>query len=117
MADLRDFLARYTEEVYLARDPEAARRFIADPCLRHEQGELIVMSLADNIKRITGFVEQFPNLNFANTVVVAEDDHLVSCYEIELAPGEMLSGVEVFKVVDGKITETWNTKALPGRWG
>ena len=58
--DLRDFLNRYTDDVYHARRAEAARRFIADPCLRHESGELLSLSLEDNVKRISSFLAQYP---------------------------------------------------------
>ena len=122
--DLNDFLQRYTEEVYLARDPEAAARFIADPCLRHEPGELVVMSLADNIARIRGFLESAPELAFSNAVVVEQGEFLVSCYNIRIGAGDddsegttVISGVEMFRVVDGKITETWNSPAQAGAWG
>jgi hypothetical protein len=31
--------------------------------------------------------------------------------------GQVLSAIEVFKVIVGKITETWNTKPAAGAWG
>lgn len=118
--DLNEFLQRYTDEVYLARDPEAAARFIADPCLRHEHGHLVTMSLADNIERIRHFVESVDELAFSNAVVVTDDEHLVSCFDITMGSGpdaRTVSGIEVFRVVDGKITETWNSSVQPGAWG
>jgi glyoxylase-like metal-dependent hydrolase (beta-lactamase superfamily II) len=63
--DLHRFLDDYTNDVYLARDPEAARRFIADPCLRHEHGELVVMGIEENISRVQAFLDQFPSIDFA----------------------------------------------------
>lgn len=118
--DLQEFLQRYTDEVYLARDPEAAARFIADPCLRHEHGHLVTMSLADNIARIRAFLDTASELEFSNAVVVADGEHLVSCFDITMGSGESartVSGIEVFKVVDGRITETWNSSVQPGAWG
>ncbi len=118
--DLTDFLQRYTNEVYLARDPEAAARFIADPCLRHEHGHLVTMALADNVARIRGFLESSPVIDVTNAVVVADHQHVVSCFDITIGTGDeahTVSGVEVFRVVDGKITETWNSSVQPGPWG
>lgn len=112
-----DFLDRYTNEVYLARNPEAARQFIADPCLRHEHGELVTMSIEENIERIASFLAQFPKIDFANRHVVADAENVVSCFDLTLGEGTVVSAVEVFKIVDGKITETWNTKPAPGAWG
>jgi hypothetical protein len=118
--DLVDFLQRYTEDVYLARDPEAAARYIADPCLRHEHGHLVTMPLADNIERIRGFLASSPHLAFDNRVVVTDDQHVVSCFDITIGDGteaRVVSGIEVFRIVDGLITETWNSSVQPGAWG
>ncbi len=118
--DLIEFLQRYGDEVYAARDPEAAGRFIADPCLRHEHGHLVTMSLADNIARIRGFLDLSPHIDVRNAAVVAGDGHVVSCYDISIGTGpdaRTISGIEVFRVVDGLITETWNSAPQPGAWG
>jgi predicted SnoaL-like aldol condensation-catalyzing enzyme len=115
--DLVAWLDDYISEIYVARDAEAARRFIADPCLRHEHGELVTMSMEQNIARITAFLHKYPSITFVNRCVVANDDHVVTCFDATLSNGDVISGVEVFKVVDGKVTETWNS--LPGTraWG
>lgn len=114
---LVDFLQRYTDEIYHAADPEAAGRFIADPCLRHEPGELITMSLADNKARITGFLERFPGARFDSVVVTESGEHLTTVYQAHLGGGQVLAGIEVFRVVNGLITETWNSAPSTGAWG
>ncbi len=111
------FLDDYISEIYLARNAEAARRFVADPCLRHEHGELVTMSIEQNIARITAFLHKYPNVTLVNRCVVANDDYVVSCFDATLENGSVMSGVEVFKVVDGKVTETWNSLPGSGAWG
>ncbi len=118
--DLADFLQRYTEDVYLARAPEAAARYIADPCLRHEHGHLVTMSIADNMARIRAFLESAPEVAFANRVVVQDGEFVTSCFDITFGTGaaaQVVSGIEVFRVVDGMIVETWNSTVQPGAWG
>lgn len=115
--DLVDFLNRYTSEVYDARDAEAARRFIADPCIRHESGERIVMSIEENVARIASFLAEYPNATFANAKVVADGENVVTCYNLDFGNGTVVSAIEVFRIVDGKITETWNTHPATGAWG
>jgi predicted SnoaL-like aldol condensation-catalyzing enzyme len=115
--DLVAFLDDYINEIYVARDAQAARRFIADPCLRHEHGELLIMSMEQNIERITAFLHKHPDLTFVNRCVIADDAHVVTCYDATLENGRTISGVEVFKVVDGKVTETWNGMPGTGAWG
>lgn len=115
--DLAEFFQRYADEVYAARDAEAARRFIADPCLRHESGELITMSLADNVKRIQGYLDAYPALAFTNRLLVQDGEFVTSCFDMDTGTGQVLSGIEVLRVVDGRITETWNSHPAPGAWG
>jgi SnoaL-like domain len=115
--DLVAFLDDYISEIYVARDAEAARRFIADPCLRHEHGELVMMSMEQNIVRINAFLEKYTGVTFVNRCVVADEDHVVTCFDATLANGRVISGIEVFKVVDGKVTETWNSLPGSGAWG
>ena len=68
--DLVAFLDEYINKIYLARNAHAARRFIADPCLRHEHGELVMMSMEQNIARITAFLDKYPVVTFVNRCVV-----------------------------------------------
>jgi len=117
---LTDFLQRYTDDVYIARNPEAARLYIADPCLRHEHGPLVTMSIEENVARVRDFLARAKTLTFDNVVVVQDDSHVASAYNISFGDGETLrtvSGVEIFRVVNGKITETWNSAIQPGAWG
>jgi predicted SnoaL-like aldol condensation-catalyzing enzyme len=115
--DLVAFLNDYISDIYVARDAQAARRFIADPCLRHEHGELVTMSMEQNIARITAFLQKYPDITFVNRCVVADNDHVVTCFDATVEAGHVISGVEVFKVLDGKITETWNSLPGSGAWG
>lgn len=115
--DLRDFLDRYIDDIYAARNPAAASAFIADPCLRHEHGELIVMSLEQNIARITKFIADYPIADFTNRLVLVDGEHVASVFDVTVGEGAVISAVEVFRVVEGKITETWNSLPGTGAWG
>lgn len=111
-----DLVNRYFDAVYLRRDPEAARGFLADPCLRHEQGHLDVMSLQDNVARIAGFLDLAPDLVFDTPLITGNDDHVTVCFGLTFG-GATHSGIEVFRVVDGRITETWNSTPQLSSWG
>ena len=78
------------------------------------------MSLADNIARIRTFLDGADELAFDNALTVSDDEHFTSCYNITIGSfgtARTVSGIEVFRVVDGKITETWNSAMQPGAWG
>lgn len=118
--DLHAFIQEYTDAVYHNRDPEAASRYIADPCIRHEHGHQVVMSLAENKARIAGFLASASDVRFDNAAVVAEGDLYAAAYQFSFTANgtrRTLSGMEIFKVVDGKIVETWNSAAGEGPWG
>ncbi|MFN8616523.1 MAG: nuclear transport factor 2 family protein [Dehalococcoidia bacterium] len=119
--DLKRFIQDYTEQVYHAGDAEAAERFIADPCIRHEHGHRVVMSLAENKARIAGFFAGFGSPRFTYIAELADGDLYSAAYQCEFtnAAGtrETLSGIEIFRIEGGKITETWNPAAGQGPWG
>ena len=118
--DLRAFIQRYTDEVYHARDPEALVRFVADPCIRHEHGHRVVMTLAENKTRVAAFLAPAPALKFEFVTGTAEGEFYASAYQFAFGDGDnrqTLSGMEIFRVQDGKITETWNAAAGQGPWG
>ena len=53
-------------------------------------------------------------------MVVKDDTHVASAYDITFGSGDDLktvSGIEIFRVANGKITETWNSAIQPGAWG
>jgi predicted SnoaL-like aldol condensation-catalyzing enzyme len=118
--ELQAFIQQYTDAVYHAGNPEAAARFIADPCIRHEHGHRVVMSLAENKARIAGFLATARNPRFEYIAELAQGDLYASAYQFTFeADGNetTMSGIEIFKVVNGKITETWNSAAGQGPWG
>ena len=118
--DLHAFIQEYTDAVYHERNPDAADRYIADPCIRHEHGHRVVMSLADNKERIAGFLASATELRFENAAAVAEGDLYAAAYQFSfISDGteSTLSGIEIFRIQDGKITETWNSAAGEGPWG
>ena len=118
--DLKEFIRRYTDEVYHAQEPEALERFVADPCIRHEHGHRQVMTLAENKARVAGFLQQCKDPRFEFILETAEGEYYSGVYQFTFgtASGQQtLSGVEVFRIQNGKITETWNAAAGQGAWG
>ena len=118
--DLKAFIQRYTDEVYHAGDAEALARFVADPCIRHEHGHRVVMTLEENKARVAGFLAQAPELKFEFVTESAEGEYYASAYQCAFGEGDerqTLSGIEIFRVQGGKITETWNAAAGNGPWG
>jgi hypothetical protein len=118
--DLYHFIQQYTDAVYHERNPDAADRFIADPCIRHEHGHQVVLSLADNKARIAGFLALATDIRFEYAAEVANDEFYAAAYQFSMiADGSTVtrSGIEIFRIRDGRIVETWNSIAGDGPWG
>ena len=118
--DLHAFIKEYTDAVYHARDAEAASRYIADPCIRHEHGHRVVMSLEENKRRIGGFLAEATDVRFDYAISAAEGDLYATAYEFSFVVDgrrHERSGIEIFRVREGKIVETWNSAAGEGLWG
>jgi len=119
--DLHAFIQEYTDRVYHDRNPDAVGRFVADPCIRHEHGHQVVMTLAENRARVAGFLAQATDVRFENAAALAEGDLYASAYQFTFNAGDgeqqSFSGIEIFRVRDGKIVETWNSTAGEGPWG
>jgi predicted SnoaL-like aldol condensation-catalyzing enzyme len=118
--NLHAFIQEYTDAVYHHRNADAAARYIADPCIRHEHGHQVVMPLAENQTRIRDFLAVASNVQFSNAAAVAEGEFYASAYQFSFeVDGEEVtrSGIEIFRVRDGRIVETWNSAAGDGPWG
>ncbi|MBK8561524.1 nuclear transport factor 2 family protein [Candidatus Amarobacter glycogenicus] len=72
------------------------------------------MSLAENTARIAGFLASVRNPRFEYIAALAEGNLYASAYQFSFEQDgreQTLSGIEIFKVEGGKITETWNSPA------
>ncbi|HMO97048.1 MAG TPA: nuclear transport factor 2 family protein [Tepidiformaceae bacterium] len=118
--NLHAFIQEYTDAVYHGRDAEAAARYIADPCIRHEHGHRVVMSLAENQAPIRDFLAAASDVRFENATAVAEGELYARAYQFSFEiDGKQVtrSGIEIFLIREGKITETWNSAAGEVPWG
>ena len=111
---------RYLTVMYNERRLDLVPELIADPEIRHAPGETRVMTLAENVERLTRMFEQCPVLRFDPKVVIAQGE-LVSVawngFSTQLnGKSYEFAAVELFRVVDGKITEIWNSREARGLW-
>jgi predicted SnoaL-like aldol condensation-catalyzing enzyme len=116
--DTAELAARYLADVYGDRNPEAARRYLADECVRHGHGKSDVVGIDANVERIAGFQSSYPEFACTASQIFGGPGHAVLLYDLDFGDGrEPTSAVEVFKIVDGRIVENWNTVPTPGAWG
>lgn len=118
--DTVELLQRYTDEVWNAGDAERIRAFVTDPCWRHEPGGTHAVSADDNVTRVATLLTRFPGLHITVQHVVVGGEYAVARYTLrwvdEAHGDQAVGGIEVFRIVHGRITEVWNTPPGDGAW-
>lgn len=111
---------RWTEDVWNGGRLDLVPELVSDQCVRHDPGKPpVVMSVAANLERITGARAAMPDIHFEMLNVAAEGDLVSGVWTLTASRAGkpvVMSGIEVFRVVGGKIVETWNPPAGDGGW-
>lgn len=107
---------RYLDEIYHEGQLEVVREICGDPMLRHDPGTLTEMSHEAQIARIAADLPQWQPW-FTAEVLAGDAEHAVLVWSAHGRTAErVLSGIEVFRVVDGRITDVWNTPYGTEAW-
>ncbi|BBZ43071.1 nuclear transport factor 2 family protein [Mycobacterium parmense] len=112
----------YNLVVWNERDIGLAEELIADTVIRHEVGGARTLTRAQAVQRVTDMWGLVDSLRFDLNVVIAGDDgeHVAIVYDSTIIARDgtptNVASIEVFRVVDGKITEVWNAGYQQGVW-
>jgi predicted SnoaL-like aldol condensation-catalyzing enzyme len=118
----REVVELYNLVVWNERDYALAEELLGDTVIRHEVGEAHTLTHEEAVSRIVDMWEVSEELRFDLNLVVAGDDeeHVAIVYEspIKLKDGTetTVGSMEIFRVVDGRITEVWNCGYKQGVW-
>lgn len=118
----REVVELYNLVVWNKRDFELAEELMGDTVIRHDVGEAHTLTHEEAVSRIVDNWALFDELRFDLKLVVAGDDgeYVTIVYEspMKLKDGTdtTISSMEVFRVVDGRITEVWNCGYKQGVW-
>ena len=118
----REVVELYNLVVWNERNFHLADELMGDTVMRHEVGEAQTLTRAQAVQRIVDNWAMFDKLRFDLNLVVAGDDgeHVAIVYQspMELKDGTKTSvgSMEIFRVVDGRITEVWNCGYKQGVW-
>ncbi len=117
----REVVELYNLELWNSRRLELADELIADTMIRHEVGEANTLTREQALKRVTDTWAEFDDIRFDLNIVIADDDgeHVTIVYDSVLRKDEnevKVASIEVFRVVDGRITEVWNCGYKLGVW-
>ncbi|WP_354701648.1 hypothetical protein DSM112329_01974 [Paraconexibacter sp. AEG42_29] len=110
-----DVVTRYLEEIYHQGDVDLVREVCGDPLVRHDPGARSELSHDEQIARIRGDLEKHEP-RFTWEVLAGDGRDAVLVWNCARSSGQTLSGIEVFRVVDGRITDVWNATYSEEPW-
>lgn len=118
----REVVELYNLVVWNKRDFALAEELLGDTLTRHEVGEAQVLTHDEAVRRVVDTWEMFDDIRFDLNLIVAGDDgeHVALVYQspMTLKDGTeiCIGSMEIFRVVDGRITEVWNCGYKQGVW-
>ena len=118
----REVVELYNLVVWNTRDLALAVELMGETVTRHEVGEAVVLTHDEALKRIVDHLALFDEIRFDLNLVVAGEDgeHVAIVYQspMTLTDGTevTIGSMEIFRVVDGRITEVWNCGYKQGVW-
>jgi predicted SnoaL-like aldol condensation-catalyzing enzyme len=122
MRTARDVVELYNLVVWNEKDFSLAEELLGDTVTRHDVGEVTVLTHDEAVARVVDHWAMFETVRFDLKLVVAGDDgELVTIvYEspMTFTDGNSMtvSSMEIFRVIDGRITEVWNCGYKQGVW-
>ena len=118
----REVVELYNLVVWNEHNIDLAEELLADTVIRHEVGEAHTLTHAQAVQRVADMWQLVDSLRFdLNIVIVGDDDeHVAIVYDSTLTNSDTtttpIGSIEVFRVVDGRITEVWNCGYQQGVW-
>ncbi|BBX71173.1 nuclear transport factor 2 family protein [Mycolicibacterium psychrotolerans] len=118
----RDVVEQYNLVVWNQRDVALAGELLGETVIRHEVGEVVTLTHDQAVTRVIDHLAMFETIRFDLHLVVAGDDgeHVAVVYQspmrLEDGMETTIGSMEIFRVVDGRITEVWNCGYKQGVW-
>ncbi|KMO78696.1 nuclear transport factor 2 family protein [Mycolicibacterium chlorophenolicum] len=118
----RDVVEQYNLVVWNQRDVALAGELLGETVIRHEVGAAVTLTHDQAVARVVDHLAMFETIRFDLHLVVAGDDgeHVAVVYQspMRLTDGTetTIGSMEIFRVVDGRITEVWNCGYKQGVW-
>ena len=118
----REVVEQYNLVVWNECNIEMAEELFADTVIRHEVGEAHTLTREQAVNRVKDTWKMLDRLHFDLNIVIAGDDgeHVAIVYDSTITAKDgtetNVASIEVFRVVDGKITEVWNCGYKQGVW-
>ena len=115
----REVVERYLDTLYSQHRIDLVKELVAPNTWRHTPGGVIMLTIEESVTRIGAFLDRFTNIRFISEVMVVQGSLVTAIWSAWLKSTEgkdlELGGIEVFRVVEGKIVEVWNQEPAASR--
>ncbi|ALJ12103.1 phage tail tube protein [Sphingopyxis macrogoltabida] len=111
-----EIVTLYNLEIWNKGQIELVPELCADPMIRYDANSVAVLGIEEQIARIRHNYEDL-RPTFEPVVLAGDDEYVTLVWNVTgRDPNWKWCGIEVFRVVDGKIAEVWNGPYVDGRW-
>lgn len=108
---------RYLDEIYHRGRTDLVREICADPVVRHDPGRRTELTHDAQVARIEADLPQWRPW-FTADVLAGDDEYAVLVWTADGRTADRrLTGIEIFRVRDGRITDVWNAPYTTEAWG
>jgi hypothetical protein len=106
----------YNDDVWGRHRRELIVELLANPLRRHHPGHTEIFTHDDMLRRYDNYFSKYREMRAVARRYVCEDAYVTLLWDIDMVANDgkvaTISGIEMFKVVDGKITDVWNPNAV-----
>jgi hypothetical protein len=111
-----EVINRYVAEIWNGGQVELVRELCADPVTRHDADKITQLSHDQQIARLKGVISEMQPV-FENIIQSTDGTYVTAVWQcITKSNGKAGCGIEVFKVVDGRVTDVWNAPVMENLW-
>lgn len=117
----RDVVEAYNLIAWNHCDLDLAHELLGENVIRHGVGVTTVLNHDEAVARIADHHEMFDSIRFDLRAVIAgaDEEHVTILYDAEIVSKDntvTIGSMEVVRVIDGRITEVWNSGHQEGAW-
>jgi hypothetical protein len=106
----------YNDDVWANHQRHLIVQLLANPLRRHHPGGTQVFSHEDMLRRYDDYFTRFAAMKAVARNYICEGPYVTLVWDIDMhaknGAVSTISGIEVFKVVNGVITDVWNPNAV-----
>ena len=106
----------YNDDVWGRHQRDLITKLLANPLRRHHPGRTEVFTHEDMLLRYDGYFSKHKEMRAVARNLISEGPYVTLLWDIDMVANDgstqMISGIEIFKVVDGKITDVWNPNGV-----